>query len=65
VLYEGSGTARARAIVTYDSSRKGVHEATLSGLPASRRVCVSAAHVVTVGDKVASAVSLPVCAVPR
>jgi tRNA A-37 threonylcarbamoyl transferase component Bud32 len=65
VVYEGSGTARARAIVTYNSSRQGVHEATLSGLPAGRRVCVSAAHVVTVGDKVASAVSLPVCAVPR
>jgi hypothetical protein len=65
VVYEGSGTARARAIVTYDSSRTGVPQATLRGLPASRRVCVSAAHVVTVGDKVTRAVSPPVCAVPR
>jgi serine/threonine protein kinase len=65
VVYEGSGTTKARAIVSYNSSRKGIPEATLRGLPASRRVCVSAAHLVTVGDKVTSAVSLPVCAVPR
>jgi serine/threonine protein kinase len=65
VVYEGSGTARARAIVTYNSSRTGTPQATLRGLPASRRVCVSAAHVVTVGDKVTRAVSPPVCAVPR
>jgi len=65
VVYEGSGTARARAIIAYNSSRTGIAQATLRGLPASRRVCVSAAHVVTVGDKVTRVVSLPVCAVPR
>ena len=64
VLYEGSGTARARAIVTYRTGRHGIPGATLGGLP-PRRVCVSAAHVVTVGDKVTSAASLPACAVPR
>jgi hypothetical protein len=64
VVYEGSGPARARAIVTY-SSRRGIPQATLRGLPASRPVCVSAAHVVTVDDTVTSAVSRPVCGVPR
>ena len=64
VIYEASGTARARAIVTY-SSRQGIPAATLHGLPGSRRVCVSATHVVSIGDKVSNAVSSQVCAVPR
>jgi hypothetical protein len=65
VISEGSGTTRARAIVTYRGSRPGTPSAVLDGLSPSRRVCVSATHVVSVGDKVASVVSGPVCAVPR
>lgn len=64
VVYEGSGPAKARAIVTY-SSREGIPQTTLRGLPARRRVCVSAAHFITVGDRVTSAASRPVCAIPR
>ena len=64
VLYEGSGPTRARAIVTYSTGRKGVPGATLGGLP-QKRVCVSAAHIITVGDTVTSAASRPACAVPR
>ena len=65
VIYEGSGTTRARAIVTYGGSRKGVPAATLHGLPASRRVCLTATHVVSIDDTVTNAVSRPVCVVPR
>jgi hypothetical protein len=64
VIWEGSGTTRARAIVTY-GSRPGVPAATLRGLPAGRRVCVAATHIVSVADRVANVVSTPVCAVPR
>jgi hypothetical protein len=66
VVYEGAGTARARAIVTYDEVRPGaVPQATLHGLRPERRVCFYAAHVISIGDSVTKAVSRPVCAVPR
>lgn len=64
VIYEGTGPARARAIVNYNGSPQGVPQATLHGLP-KQRVCLSAAHVVSISDKITSAVSRPVCAVPR
>ncbi len=63
VIYEGSGKARARAIVTY-SSHRAVPSATLRGLSPGRRVCLSATHVVSVSDKITNAVSRPVCVVP-
>jgi tRNA A-37 threonylcarbamoyl transferase component Bud32 len=65
VISGGSGTSRARAIVTYHGSRPGAPATTLHGLPARRPVCLVATHVVLVGDQVASVVSRPVCAVPR
>jgi serine/threonine-protein kinase PknK len=65
VVYEGVDRARARAVVTYNSAPPGVPQATLRGLPAGQRVCMSAAHVVSVGDKTTNAMSQPVCAVPR
>jgi len=65
VIYEGSGTARARAIFSYSRSPVGDPRATLHGLPARQRVCLSAAHVVSVNDQVSNAISAPVCAVPR
>jgi hypothetical protein len=65
VIYAGSGSARARAVVTYGGGRQVSPTATLHGLAAGRRVCLSAAHVVSAGDEVTDAVSRPVCAVPR
>jgi hypothetical protein len=65
VVYEGAGTARARAVVSYNSSPEDVPQATLRGLPTRQRVCLSAAHVVSIDDKISNAVSHPVCAVPR
>jgi hypothetical protein len=66
VIYEGAGTARARAVVNYGSDPSGIPpRTTLHGLPAGQRVCLSAAHVVSVDDKVTSALSSAVCAVPR
>jgi hypothetical protein len=65
VIYEGEGTTRARAIVSYNSTPPGVPRATLHGLPARKRVCVVAAHVVSVEDRITNAVSRAVCAVPR
>jgi tRNA A-37 threonylcarbamoyl transferase component Bud32 len=65
VIYQGAGTARARAIVNYNSAPQSAPQTTLHGLPGKQRVCVSAAHLVSIGDKVVSAVSRPVCAVPR
>jgi tRNA A-37 threonylcarbamoyl transferase component Bud32 len=64
VIYQGNG-AKARAIVNYDTSRRAVPRATLRGLPSGQRVCLSAAHLVSLGDVVTSALSRPVCAVPR
>ena len=63
VIYEGAGTTRARAIVSYNNSPPGVPQTTLHGLPRRQRVCVSAAHVISIDDKVT--ISSPVCAVPR
>jgi serine/threonine protein kinase len=65
VIYDGAETARARAIVTYNSRAQAVPQATLHGLPTGRQVCLSAAHVVSIDDKITNAVSRPVCAVPR
>jgi len=64
VIYEGNG-AKARAIVNYDTSPRAVARATLRGLPSGQQVCLSAAHLVSLGDVVTNAVSRPVCAVPR
>jgi len=65
VIYEGAGTPRARAIVNYNSSPQGVPQTTLHGLPGRQRVCLSAAHVISIDDKITNAISRPVCAVPR
>ena len=64
VIYEGAG-AKARAIVNYDTSPTAGPQATLRGLPSGRQVCLSAAHLVSIGDKVTTALSRPQCAVPR
>jgi hypothetical protein len=65
VIYEGPGATGARAVLTYDSSPNPSPRATLRGLPSGRRVCLSAAHVVSIDDKVTNAFSRAVCAVPR
>jgi hypothetical protein len=64
VIYEGPGATRARAVLSYDSSPVAPH-ATMRGLASGRRVCLSAAHVVSIADKVTTALSRPVCAAPR
>lgn len=65
VIYEGAGATKARTIVNYDTDPEAVPRATLGGLPSGRRVCLSAAHLVSIEDKVTNAVSGPICAVPR
>jgi tRNA A-37 threonylcarbamoyl transferase component Bud32 len=65
VIYDGAGSARARAVVNYNSSSGSVPQATLHGLPRGQRVCLSAAHVVSVDDKITNAVSRPVCMTAR
>jgi len=65
VIYEGAGTTRARAIVNYSSSPQSVPQTTLHGLPRRQQVCLSAAHVISIDDKITNAISRPVCAVPR
>ena len=65
VIYEGPGAARARAVVNYETSPDAPPRARLSGLPSGRQVCLSVAHLVSLGDRVTNAVSRPVCAVPR
>jgi serine/threonine-protein kinase PknK len=65
VIYEGTGGARPRAIVSYSSSSQSAPQATLHGLPSRRRVCLSAAHVVSIDNTITDAVSRPVCAAPR
>ena len=65
VIYEGAGTTRARAIVNYNSSPQSVPQTTLHGLPRRQQVCLSAAHVISIDDKITNAISRPVCAVPR
>jgi len=65
VIYQGPGATRARAVLSYDSSPGAAPQATMRGLPSGARVCLSAAHVVSIADKVTHALSSPVCAVPR
>jgi hypothetical protein len=65
VIYQGPGTTRARAIFTYSTSPMTAPHATMRGLPGGHQVCLSAAHVVSINDKITNAVSRPVCAVPR
>jgi tRNA A-37 threonylcarbamoyl transferase component Bud32 len=64
VIYEGKG-AKARAVVNYDTRPGAAPRATLRGLPSGQQVCLSAAHLVSVGDVVTNALSRLVCAVPR
>jgi tRNA A-37 threonylcarbamoyl transferase component Bud32 len=64
VIYEGKGS-KARAIVNYDTSPGAAPRATLRGLASGQQVCLSAAHLVSVGDVVTNALSRLVCAVPR
>ena len=64
VIYEGSN-ARARAMVSYNANPEAAPEATLRGLASGRQICVSAAHLVSMGDVVTHAASPVVCAVPR
>lgn len=64
VIYDGAG-AKARAIVNYDTSPRAAPQATLRGLPSGRRVCLSAAHLISLDDRVTNAVRRAVCAVPR
>jgi hypothetical protein len=65
VIYEGAGAGRARAIVNYDSQPPAVPQTTLRGLPVGRRVCLSAANMVSIDDKITTTASGRVCAVPR
>jgi tRNA A-37 threonylcarbamoyl transferase component Bud32 len=65
VIYEGAGAAKARTIVNYGTNPRAVPRTTLRGLPSGRKVCLSAAHLVSLGDSISDAVGLPVCAVPR
>jgi tRNA A-37 threonylcarbamoyl transferase component Bud32 len=65
VIYQGPGTTMARAIFNYGTSPTTAPQVTMRGLPAGRTVCLSAAHVVSIDNKVTNAVSRPVCAVPR
>jgi hypothetical protein len=65
VIYQGKGTSRARAIFNYATSPATAPEVTMRGLPGGRQVCVSAAHVVSIDNRITNAVSRPVCAVPR
>jgi hypothetical protein len=68
VIYEGAGDGRApkaRTIVNYGTHPKAPPQAILHGLPGGREVCLSAAHLVSLGGSVTNAVSRPVCAVPR
>ena len=64
-IYEGTGSARARAIVTYNNSVRAVPGATLRGLPSGQEVCLTATHVVSLGDVTTDAVDRAVCAIPR
>lgn len=65
VIYEGAGAARARAIVSYNSGPRVPPGATLRGLPSGQEVCLSAAHVVSLGGLTSDAIDDAVCAVPR
>ena len=65
VVYEGSGAAKARVLINYNTSPKPVPQATLRGLPSGQQICLSTAHLVSLSDVVTNALSHPVCAVPR
>ena len=65
VIYEGAGAAKARAIVSYDSSPPVAPQATLHGLTSGRQVCLSAVHVVSIDNVITNAVDRPVCTMPR
>jgi serine/threonine protein kinase len=65
VIYEGADAAKARAIVNYAASPDAAPTATLRGLPSGQRVCLSVAHLVSLDDRITSAPSLPLCAVPH
>ena len=64
VIYQGPGTARARATFNYGTSPTTAPQVTMRGLPGGRTVCVSAAHLVSIDNTITNAVSRPVCAVP-
>jgi len=64
VIFEGAGAGKARAIINYHNSPQGAPQATLHGLP-GRQACFTAAHVVSLDDKITNAVSRPVCTMPR
>ena len=65
VIYEGDGSSKARAIVSYTNSSRAVPMATLRGLPSGREVCLSPAHVVSLAGVVTHALSPIVCTVPH
>ena len=65
VIYQGPGTTRARAIFNYGTSPTTAPHVTMRGLPGGRMVCLCAAHVVSIDNKIITALSRPVCAVPR
>jgi tRNA A-37 threonylcarbamoyl transferase component Bud32 len=79
VVYEGAGAVKARSVVIYGAHPRtvpavpavpavptvpGVPQATLHGLPRGKEVCLSATHVVFLGESIADAASRPVCAAP-
>lgn len=64
VIHDGPGTT-ARAIVTYDNNPKAAPQATLSGLPSGQQACLSAANLVSLDERVTTAISDPVCMAPR
>jgi serine/threonine protein kinase len=64
VIYVGT-RSNARAVVSYAAGARPGRQTTLRGLPSGRQVCLSAAHLVSLGDVVTNAPSPTVCAVPR
>jgi serine/threonine-protein kinase PknK len=64
VIYEGAGD-KARAVVNYNTSPKALAQATVRGLPSGQQVCLSAAHLVSLGGVVTTAFGHQVCAVAR
>jgi hypothetical protein len=64
VIYEESGTTKAKAIVNY-SNGPIQPQTTVRDLPSGQEVCLSATHVVSLDDTVTNAAARPVCAVPR
>jgi hypothetical protein len=64
VIYEGSGTAKARAVVNYNG-RQVQPQVTVRGLPSGQEICLSATNVVSLEDAIINAPARPVCATPR